>query len=98
MRVSLLHKIWRDKVEMFSNDRAVAYLKRHGQRSLTIIEARENDTIKGVAIWNMRARKAAKPVRHSGVNGSTSMAGSSPNQHLCGVKKPLGGSKPKRPW
>ena len=44
-------RIWRDKVEMFSNDKAIAYLKQHGQRSLTINEKRKNDTIKGVAIW-----------------------------------------------
>ena len=44
-------RIWRDKVEIFSSEKAVAYLKEHGQRSLTIIESRENDTIKGVVIW-----------------------------------------------
>ena len=38
-------RIWRDKVEMFSSEKAVAYLKEHGQKSLTIIETRENDTI-----------------------------------------------------
>ncbi len=24
-------RIWRDKVEVFSNDKAIAYLKQHGQ-------------------------------------------------------------------
>ena len=51
-------RIWRDKVEMFSNDKAIAYLKQHGQRSLTIIETRENDTIKGVAIWEYESHES----------------------------------------
>ena len=83
-------RIWRDKVEMFSNEKAIAYLKQHGQRSLTIVETRENDTIKGVAM------KAVKPVRLTGVNGSTLTANSSANRHLCGGKKLLVGSDPKR--
>ena len=56
-------RIWRDKVQVFSNDKAIAYLKQHGQRSLTIIETRENDTIKGVAIWeydSLESREACQ--------------------------------------
>ena len=51
-------RIWRDKVQVFSNDKAIAYLKQHGQRSLTIIETRENDTIKGVAIWEYESQES----------------------------------------
>ena len=51
-------RIWRDKVEMFSNEKAIAYLKQHGQRGLTIIETRENDTIKGVAIWEYESQES----------------------------------------
>ena len=50
-------RIWRDKVQVFSNDKAIAYLKQHGQRSLTIIETRENNTIKGVAIWEYECQE-----------------------------------------
>jgi hypothetical protein len=51
-------RIWRDKIEVFSSDKAVAYLKEHGQRSLTIIETRENDTIKGIAIWEYENKES----------------------------------------
>ena len=51
-------RIWRDKVEMFSSEKAIAYLKQHGQRSLTIIETRENDTIKGIAIWEYESQES----------------------------------------
>ena len=51
-------RIWRDKVEVFSNEKAVAFLKEHGQRSLTIIETRENDPIKGVAIWEYENKES----------------------------------------
>ena len=51
-------RIWRDKVEVFSNEKAIAYLKQYGQRSLTIIETRENDTIKGVAIWEYESQES----------------------------------------
>ena len=51
-------RIWRDKIEVFSNEKAIAYLKQHGQRSLTIIETRENDTIKGVAIWEYESHES----------------------------------------
>ena len=53
-------RIWRDKVEMFSNKKAIAYLKQHGQRSLTIIETRETDTIKGVAIWEYERQESCE--------------------------------------
>ena len=43
---------------MFSNDKAIAYLKQHGQRSLTIIGTRENDTMKGVAIWEYESHES----------------------------------------
>ena len=43
---------------MFSNEKAIAYLKQHGQRSLTIIETLENDTIKGVAIWEYESQES----------------------------------------
>jgi len=53
-------RIWRDKVEMFSNEKAIAYLKQHGQRSLTIIETRETDTIEGVAIWEYERQESCE--------------------------------------
>ena len=51
-------RIWRDKIEVLSSDKAVAYLKQHGPRSSTIIETQENDIIKGVAIWDYRNKKS----------------------------------------
>ena len=51
-------RIWRDKIEVFSSDKATAYLKEHGQRSPTIIETQENDTIKGIAVWEYENKES----------------------------------------
>ena len=51
-------RIWRDKIEVFSNEKAIAYLKQHGQRSLPIIETRENDTLRGVVIWEYESQES----------------------------------------
>jgi len=56
-------RIWRDKLETFSTPEAVSYLKSQGQKSLRIVETRENGVIKACCIWeyeNAKAREACQ--------------------------------------
>ena len=51
-------RIWRDKLATFSTPEAVGYLKSQGQKSLRIVETRENGVIKACCIWEYENAKA----------------------------------------